>query len=301
MDSEFLLANCTLFHPHTEVGVIPDEVLNEFCCEHGSTFLSAAKLMQQFGTLSLEEGVQSTVKCLNMIQAAGSTNGSHTAKRATFKNCPLVWDTGASFGLTPFRGDFLDYVECKITVRNIAHANTVIGIGTTLHKFNLDGHEIFLPCLSYHLPSAEVQLFSPQTYHTLYGGHSTVCGDKIEMFIDNLKVYVGIDRIGSNVPMVFDCSVLAKEMNDNAPLIQSALPQYERKADFLGGWSSQHYNDWKLASMAVDQEYGHYCCSSGFGLPNVANESNSNLSSAQKELLLWHWKLGISMQRIQGT
>jgi hypothetical protein len=99
--------------------------------------------------------------------------------------------------------------------------------------------------------------------------------------------------------MVFDCSVLAKEMNDNAPLIRSALPQYERKADFLGGWSSQHYNDWKLASVAVDQENGNYCCSSGFGLPNVANESNSNLSSAQKELLLWHWKLGISMQRIQ--
>ena len=97
---------------------------------------------------------------------------------------------------------------------------------------------------------------------------------------------VGIDRNGSNVPMVFDCSVLAKEMNDNAPFIRSALPQYERKADFLGGWRSQHYNDWKLASMAVDQEYGHYCCSSGFGLPNVANESNSNLNSAQKELLL---------------
>ena len=61
MDSEFLLANCTLFHPHTEVGVIPDELLNKFCCERGATFLSAAKLMQQFGTLSLEEGVQSTV------------------------------------------------------------------------------------------------------------------------------------------------------------------------------------------------------------------------------------------------
>ena len=201
------------------MGVIPDVLLHEFCCERGATFLSAAKLMQQFGTLSLEEGVQPTVKHLNILQAAGSTNGSHTAKRVAFKKIPLVWDTGASFGLTPFRGDFLDYVECEIAVHDIACANTVTGIGTTLHKFNLDGHEIFLPCLSHHLLLAEVQLFSPQTYHTLYGGHSTVCGDKIEMFIDNLKVCVGIDRIGSNVPMVFDCSVSAKEMNDNAPLI----------------------------------------------------------------------------------
>ncbi len=68
--------------------MIPDEVLTKFCCEHGATFLSAVKLMQQFGTLSLEEGVQSTVKHLNILQATGSTNGSHTAKRATFKNCP---------------------------------------------------------------------------------------------------------------------------------------------------------------------------------------------------------------------
>jgi hypothetical protein len=160
--------------------------------------------MQQFGTLSLEEGAQSTVKRLNILQSTGSTNGSHTVKCAMFKNCRLVWDTGASFGLTPFRGDFLDYVECEITLCDIARANTVIRIGTMLHKFNLDGHEIFVPCLSYHLPSAEARLFSPQTYHTLYGGHSTMCGDKIEMFIDNLKVNVGIDGNGSNVPMVFD-------------------------------------------------------------------------------------------------
>ena len=134
------MSSCWQIHPHTEVGVIPDEVLNEFCCERGSTFLSAAKLMQQFGTLSLEEGVQFTVKRLNILQPAGSTNGSHTAKCATFKSCPLVWDTGASFGLTSFRRDFLDYDEYKITVHDIVHTNTVIGIGTMLHKFKCDGH-----------------------------------------------------------------------------------------------------------------------------------------------------------------
>ena len=97
----------------------------------------------------------------------------------------------------------------------------------------------------------------------------------------------------------FDCSMLAQEMNDKGPLFQSASPQYEHKVDFLGGWSSQHYNDWKLASLAVDQENGHYCCLSSFGSPNVAVDLNIYLSSAQKELLLWHLKLGISMQHIQ--
>jgi hypothetical protein len=175
----------------------------------------------------------------------------------------------------------------------------VIGVGTTLHKFKIDGQDIFLPCLSYHLPSAEIRLFSPQTYHTLYGGHSTVGGDYVEKYIDHLRIRIDIDREASNVPMVYNCSVSAEEIKLHGPHIRSALPKYERKMDFLGGWSSEHYKKWQMAAQMVDLEYGHYNCFSGCGLPNVAVDANANLSSAQKELLLWHWKLGISMQRIQ--
>ncbi len=45
-------------------------------------------------------------------------------------------------------------------------------------------------------------------------------------------------------------------------------------------------------------EFGHYA-GSGYACSNISSETNQNLSSAQKELLLWHWKLGISMERIQ--
>jgi hypothetical protein len=298
VDRAFLSADSTPFLPHVESGVIPDEVLDEFCCERGATFLNAPRLMRHFGTLSLEEGAQPTVDRLNLLQS-GIKNNNSALNLATFKDCPLVWDTGASFGLTPFRGDFLDYVQCKITVKDIARTNTVIGVGTTLHKFKIDGNDIFLPCLSYHLPSADVRLFSPQTYHTLYGGHSVVTGNEVQMFIDNLTIRVGIDRELSNVPMVENCSVSQEEMRQHGPHIRSALPQYERKVDFLGGWSSRQFKDWQMASAAVDQEYGHFCGLGGVGLQNVASDSNTNLSSAQKELLLWHWKLGISMQRVQ--
>ena len=34
-------------------------------------------------------------------------------------------------------------------------------------------------------------------------------------------------------------------------------------------------------------------------MPNVGVDANVNLDSAKKELLLWHWKLGISMPRVQ--
>ena len=33
------------------------------------------------------------------------------------KTLMLIWDTGGSAGLTPFRSDFIDYVECEIDVR----------------------------------------------------------------------------------------------------------------------------------------------------------------------------------------
>ncbi len=45
-------------------------------------------------------------------------------------------------------------------------------------------------------------------------------------------------------------------------------------------------------------KFGQYC-EFGCAFLKVSFNANANLSSAQKELLLWHWKLGISMQRVQ--
>ena len=128
------------------------------------------------------------------------------------KTLILIWDTGGSAGLTPFRSNFIDYVECDIDVRDVTKVNKVIGIGTTLHKFvDGTGNNVYLPCVSYHLPSTDVRLFSPQVYHQIYGGHSIVNGDKVIMRIcyDNeLKtISTPIDRDGTNLPIVCDSFV----------------------------------------------------------------------------------------------
>ena len=94
----------------------------------------------------------------------------------------LIWDTGASFGLTPFKSDFIDYVKCDIPVKDVTKVNKVIGIGTTIHKFvDTNGQSVFLPCISYHLPITDVRLFSPQTYHQLQGAQSIVRDCHVEM------------------------------------------------------------------------------------------------------------------------
>ena len=147
--------------------------------------------------------------------------------------------------------------------------------------------DIHLPCLSYHLPSAEIRLFSPQTYHTLYGGHSVVFGEKAVKLIDKISITIPINGEMGNVPMVYKSACTAKEIKEIEPLICSALPHYERKIDFMGSWSSNEFANWGVGHKTALQS------------KNVGVDENRNLSSAQKELLLWHQQLGVSMQHIQ--
>ena len=164
-------------------------------------------------------------------------------------------------------------MECKIPVNDIARTNMVIGIGTTLHKVWVNGEAIYLPCLPYHLPSAEVQLFSPQTYHKLYGGHSSVFGDRVVKMIDNLALEVDIDQAGGNVPMVHKPACIAKEIEEIGPHMRSALHQYERKTDLLGGWSTSDFSNWGVDSKPLDKD------DASFGLRNVLVDENRNLTN----------------------
>ena len=106
-----------------------------------------------------------------------------------FENCPagggnlnpqshiLIWGAGASYGLTTFCSDFIDYAECDIPVQDTTKVNKVIGIGTTLHKFTT---------LTVNQPSSHVY---PITYHRrtfVYSPfkHTTKCTVGIPRFTD---------------------------------------------------------------------------------------------------------------------
>ena len=294
----------------TRNGIVLDSDLTAFCSEKGDAFLKLPRLMKRLNSNDHAVKLEKLMKRLQLCRLALEMDHQRPNKKATFKDCMLVWDTGASFGLSPFRADFIDYVECHIPVKDISKTNYVVGIGTTLHKFMVDGEAFWLPCLSYHLPTADVRLFSPQTFHTLYGGSSTVEGDRVNMRVakpvnmgvldgnsgsDNFwEIPIPIDREGANVPIVYNSAVSAHEMREIGPQIRSALNHVERKTDFFGSYSAMHYDGWGMST--VEDEFDHYA---GFCGPCVASDDNISLSNAQKELLLWHWKLGVSMDRIQ--
>ena len=64
----------------------------------------------------------------------------------------LEYFTGTSFGLAPFKADFVDYGECNIPIKDVTKVNKFIGIRMAIHRFQnriLDG--VYLPCVSYHI------------------------------------------------------------------------------------------------------------------------------------------------------
>ena len=107
---------------------------------------------------------EDVVQRASILTGTYQTKYNNTGRRGhTHKTCLLVWDTEASAGLAlaPFWCDFIDYkdMECHIPVNDIARTNVVDGIGTTLHKFIVDGDPAYFPCLSYYFPGAETRLF----------------------------------------------------------------------------------------------------------------------------------------------
>jgi hypothetical protein len=162
-------------------------------------------------TFSTVDHVKNTQSCVNRVNTLCGTFGGTFKNQSSFstgsldpKSLILIWDTGASYGLTPFQSDFIDYVKCAIPVRDVTKVNTVVGIGTTLHKFtDINGNPVYIPCVSYHLPETDVRLFSPQTYHQMHGGYSEVHSNCVRMLLKTLKIEIKIVREEHNLPVVF--------------------------------------------------------------------------------------------------
>ncbi len=126
--------------------------MDEFCNDKGEFLLGLLKLMQELDVKQYGDNSQQSVSRANNFALELKTPHN----KVTFNNCILVWDTGASFGLTLFCGDFIDYIECQLLVKDISKTNMVSAIGTAQHKFMVNCEPIFMPCLSYHLQSSKV-------------------------------------------------------------------------------------------------------------------------------------------------
>ncbi len=172
---------------------IPNNVLHEFC--YGDRdFTQLPRLLRSLnGMRHLQEWKNETtaqlvVNRLNVFWCSLENNSEHCNHRTSFESMPLIWDTGASLGLTPYRAD---YVDVNIPVRDGMKTHYVIGIGTVIYKFQNDkGEDVFLPCIAYHLPMGDIRLFSPQTYHQMHDYHSTIDSKRVIMHLKEHNIVI---------------------------------------------------------------------------------------------------------------
>ena len=133
----------------------------------------------------------------------------------------------------------------------------------------------------------------------MHGGYSRINGESVEMNMKNNNIFIPIRREQANLPIIFDSYVTTKQKNEVGPHIRSAMAYSNLSSlDFFGDLqiSSELIKGKSGYEDMVKNEFEHYTQFCG---PCVGTPENKNLSNAQKELLLWHWRWGISMHRIQ--
>ena len=119
-------------------------------------------------------------------------------------------------------------------------------------------------------------------------------GDKVVMRTRDdwgpIEIPIPIDKGGTNLPIVWNSFVSQKVKKKISHKFRSALiaTRINAALDYFAETITQSL------SMPFRMQ-GIFTNFSGVGGP-----VNENLTMAQKELLLWHWRLGVGMQRIQA-
>ncbi|EJK66248.1 hypothetical protein THAOC_12847, partial [Thalassiosira oceanica] len=337
-------------------------MLSYWRCSRQTTVVGRLALATGSAYIGLLEG-----RSFNYFGAStqlGRTYRVSFADDARYRAVSMVFDTGASNGLTPFRRDFVDYVEMELKVKDVSSTQTVIGIGTTLYKFvDTMGRPVFVPCISYHLPTTDVRLFSPQAHHQIWKpseSHLTDDGTRVVFTDRGVTIDIPIDRAAGNIPLVYNCSTTREEQRRYGPMVLESLPRCPehhffaddedpegayafvnpstRRTSSLGKFGGQRSKPrlskfgGKASRVSTPKRHPKFdrpkldldISNASFTLPDpdppdasdiaaefgamlehrglnaqVIAEENSNLTTGQKELLLWEMRLGIGMQRIQ--
>ena len=184
----------------------------------------------------------------------------------------IILDTGCTFAITHDKRDFIVYNEgsrADATVQTVNGPTPLIGSGIvrwTLISESGQHLHIEVPC--HHVPNSTIRLLSPQDY-CLYKGLDR---SKDQFGGNSNYFWMHADHLGTR----FQCPI---DPRSNLPVALAKLPCH------LGGCTS-------LTSTSTTEPPCPTCTGSHFASLSVFDETNQNLTSAQKELLLWHSRLG---------
>jgi hypothetical protein len=211
---------------------------------------------------------------LNKRFTRGSQAVAYHNCREGSKLTPIVFDTGCSVSITPHRKDFIGKLQKPM-------CPTIKGVGKEAHHriegfgivewtiYDANGFEFTIRTHAYYVPSADIRLFSPQTFIQ----EQPLDDDVTRAEISRSKVTLFLraeDGRGFEFPF---------HPQNNIPYMLP-LARKQPRSLHLAGLS---LDDPEMMTLLEPQGFANVF--------SVLDETNQNISAAQKELQLWHWRL----------
>ena len=184
---------------------------------------------------------------------------------------PVVVDTGASTSITPFLSDFIDDLKPgPINQGNQLSGKTqVVGRGVVIWQIVEMWNNIYTyRTEAYYIPTASIQLFSPQKYfQEQNNGSCTLKKDRLTIEIEDSIMEFPYNP-GGNLPLM--------------------LTESSQKNFMVAGLQVEEKQLIKNPSILSV-------------LLSIMDQTNQNITHSQKELLLWHQRLGhINIQWVKS-
>ncbi len=118
------------------------------------------------------------------------------------------------------------------------------------------------------------------------------------------RIDIPVDTRGTNLPVIYNCHCTQEKRDTIGLRLRTGF--FCQPSDMRESWNvaqtAQARSElgitrkWNDDSSDFEYELNamqQICC------PCVGDNANANLSGPQRELILWHWKLGCSMKRVQ--
>jgi hypothetical protein len=246
----------------------PRVVYQQLCTVNKLAFPSRKrkkKNKSQIGT-----NVEKDSRKMALIAAANLTGQDVSSKAPVYQarnnpELPIVIDSGASVSVAPRICDFRGPLQkCPTkSLDGLSSKTEVLGMGkVTWEVQDFYGVKRTITTMAYYVPAASIRLFSPTVYF-----------DEQKSGSYHMEKEMTTVTLGDGTPLTFPYQPGSK------------LPMM---------LTSSHFNN-QNTKIGVTFEDTNMLANL-----TVADEFNQNLTTAEKELLLLHWKLGhADMQRVQ--
>jgi hypothetical protein len=171
---------------------------------------------------------------------------------------PVVFDTGATISVSPRERDFISWETRGFTntkLNGITASTEVLGVEIVRWMIcNYRGRKRFIETRAYYVPNTRIRLLSPQWYL-----HEQQAGTFLITPNDSIFNFSGKDKAKLTFRM-WDDSGTKPDLPIDYLVLPLKAEECERDTAYLG--------------------------------LNVLDPGNENLTVCQRELMLWHFKLG---------